>query len=35
MSAWTNGALTGSVTASAPADYATIYVARLGVTQAF
>ena len=33
--AWANGALTASVTASTPADYATTYAARLGVTQTF
>jgi hypothetical protein len=35
LPAWTNGAITASVTASTPADYATTYAARLGVTQTF
>ncbi|HEX3440136.1 MAG TPA: autotransporter domain-containing protein [Pseudolabrys sp.] len=35
LPAWKNGAITASLTASIPADYATTYVARLGVTQAF
>jgi hypothetical protein len=32
---WQNGALTASLTASVLTDYATTYVARLGVTQSF
>ncbi|HEY6833266.1 MAG TPA: autotransporter outer membrane beta-barrel domain-containing protein, partial [Pseudolabrys sp.] len=35
LPAWKNGAITASLTASIPADYATTYVARLGITQAF
>jgi probable HAF family extracellular repeat protein len=33
--AWKNGAITASLTASIPANYATTYQARLGISQAF
>jgi hypothetical protein len=33
--AWTNGAITASVTAAIPTKEETTYVTRLGITQAF
>ena len=35
LPAWKNGALTASLTASIPANYATTHQARVGVTQMF